>query len=413
MSIDLNTIEHLGEIMERWKLNLFTLWVSQILSLMSFGFGLPFIPFYIQTLGVTDEVQLKFFAGILSAAPAITMAVMAPVWGMLSDRYGRKIMIQRATIAATIILALMGMVTNVWQLVFLRLMQGLFTGTIVASSAFVASNTPDKNMSYALGFLSSSTFIGYSLGPFIGGNVAEHYGYRLSFYVGAVLMFIGFLIVTFKLIEDKTSYGKVSVKESNGKMTNGKLSSVLTQTIVVLLIMLFLQRIMRTVFSPFLPLFVQQQLNTIEGASSTTGMLNGMVGLLTASSAVFISRLGDRYDKIKIIKYLMVIALFVALALNLVSGWWPFVVTYALLFFVIGGVEPLMTSMSAQQVTSDKRGLLFGIQGLIGSLGWLVSPTLGTWISIQFGIEHIFIIILGAVILNLSFIFYIQKRQSL
>lgn len=396
--------------MERWKSNLYTLWVSQVVSLMSFGFGLPFIPFYIQTLGVTDPVALKFFSGVLSAAPAITMAVMAPIWGMLSDRYGRKIMIQRATFAATFLLILMGCVQNVWQLVFLRLLQGVFTGTIVASSAFVASNTPDENMSFALGFLSSSTFVGYSFGPLIGGVVAEFYGYRVSFFVGAVLMFLGFLIVTLKLVEDKNSFGQVSTTKADGK--KGKMTAILTQTIVMLLIMLFLQRIMRTVFSPFLPLYIQEQLNSLEGASSTTGILNGVIGLVTALSAIVISRLGDLYDKIKIIQILMIFALVDVVVLNTLSGWWGFVIPYTLLFFIIGGIEPLMTSMSAQQVTSDKRGLLFGIQGLIGSLGWLVSPTLGTWISIKFGIFHVLIVILGAVILNTIFSFYIGYRQK-
>jgi DHA1 family multidrug resistance protein-like MFS transporter len=347
---------------------------------------------------------------VLSAAPAITMAVMAPIWGMLSDRYGRKIMIQRATFAATFLLILMGCVQNVWQLVFLRLLQGVFTGTIVASSAFVASNTPDENMSFALGFLSSSTFVGYSFGPLIGGVVAEFYGYRVSFFVGAVLMFLGFLIVTLKLVEDKNSFGQVSTTKADGK--KGKMTAILTQTIVMLLIMLFLQRIMRTVFSPFLPLYIQEQLNSLEGASSTTGILNGVIGLVTALSAIVISRLGDLYDKIKIIQILMIFALVDVVVLNTLSGWWGFVIPYTLLFFIIGGIEPLMTSMSAQQVTSDKRGLLFGIQGLIGSLGWLVSPTLGTWISIKFGIFHVLIVILGAVILNTIFSFYIGYRQK-
>ena len=65
--------------MERWKINLYTLWISQVISLTSFGFGLPFIPFFIQELGVTDPEQLKIFTGILSAAPAITMAIMSPM----------------------------------------------------------------------------------------------------------------------------------------------------------------------------------------------------------------------------------------------------------------------------------------------------------------------------------------------
>lgn len=177
--------------MEQWKSNLYILWIAQIISLTSFGFGLPFMPFYIQDLGVTDPTTLKLYTGLLSAAPAVTMAIMAPVWGLLSDRYGRKIMIQRAMFTAFFIIGLMGMVSQVWQLLILRLMQGFFTGTITASSTFVAANTPNNKLSYALGFLSSSTFIGYSLGPFIGGFVAEYFGYRISFLLGAVLMLLG------------------------------------------------------------------------------------------------------------------------------------------------------------------------------------------------------------------------------
>jgi DHA1 family multidrug resistance protein-like MFS transporter len=71
-----------------------------------------------------------------------------------------------------------------------------------------------------------------------------------------------------------------------------------------------------------------------------------------------------------------------------------------------------MTSMSAQQVAPDKRGMLFGIQGLIGSLGWLVSPTLGTWISIKFGIGEVLWVVLAAMMINSTFIFYIKKRQK-
>ena len=51
--------------MERWKLNLLILWVTQIISLTSFGLGLPFIPFYIQELGVTDPNQVKLYTGLL------------------------------------------------------------------------------------------------------------------------------------------------------------------------------------------------------------------------------------------------------------------------------------------------------------------------------------------------------------
>lgn len=164
-----------------WKRNLYILWFTQTLSTMSFGFGVPLIPFYIQELGVNDPAQINLFVGILNSAPAVTMALVSPIWGKLSDRYGRKPMIIRAMASASIIIALMGMVKDVNQLVILRTFQGLFTGTVAAASTFVAAGTPKEDLSYALGFLSSSTFLGSSLGQSLGGLAAETFGNRISF----------------------------------------------------------------------------------------------------------------------------------------------------------------------------------------------------------------------------------------
>ncbi|MDH8677477.1 MFS transporter [Fusibacter bizertensis] len=394
--------------MDRWKINLYILWISQVISLTSFGFGLPFIPFFIQELGVTDPGQLKIFTGVLSLAPAITMAIMSPIWGILSDRFGQKLMIQRAMFAAVIIIAGMGFSASVWQLLILRFMQGLFTGTITASSAFVAVNTPNHKLSYALGFLSSSTFVGYSLGPFLGGRVAETFGYRVSFYVGAALMLIGFALVTIFLKGDK----KPERRKTSVIKGSSKWKEIFAVGIMLLMAMLFLQRVIRTVFSPFIPLYVQELTHTTVGAASTTGSINGLIGFVTAIAAIMISRLGDKYDKMKMIRIMLSLALVDVLILNLTSGMTSFVVFYTLLFFIIGGIEPLITSQTAEMTSPDKRGTLFGIQGLVGSLGWMVSPVLGTYVSIQFGIKQIFWVLLTFICLNLCTAFIVKKYRN-
>lgn len=399
--------------MERWKINLYILWISQVISLTSFGFGLPFIPFFIQELGVTDPDQLNLFTGILSAAPAITMAIMSPIWGILSDRFGQKMMIQRAMFAAVFIIGLMGLSTNVWHLVILRFMQGLFTGTITASSAFVAVNTPNDRLSYALGFLSSSTFVGYSLGPLFGGLVAEHFGYRVSFIVGSVLMLIGFMVVTLFLKGEK----KVQSRKTSVIQGTSKYKELFAVGILMLLLMLFFQRVIRTLFSPFLPLYIQELLNTSQGAASLTGTLNGVIGAVTAVSAIAISKLSEKYNKLWMIRTLLLIAFVDVLILNFSKGMWPFMILYTLLFFIIGGIEPLLTSQTAEMTSPDKRGTLFGIQGLVGSLGWMVSPAVGTYFSIKFGIKSIFWILLLFIGLNAltSFIVsnYRKKKEIL
>jgi len=393
--------------MERWKVNLYTLWITQIISLTSFGLGLPFIPFYIQDMGVADPNQIKLFTGILSTAPAVTMAIMSPIWGKLSDKWGRKLMILRAMLAAVIVIGAMGLVANVWQLVILRAAQGLFTGTITAATAFVAANTPKDRLSYALGFMSSSNFIGISIGPVIGGIFAESFGYRFSFFAGSGLMTIGFLLALFMLVEDKSTIGKGQDEAEE----NSEGYKLFTPLILSLLMVLFLHRVTRTVFSPYIPLFVQSTLNGTEGAARLTGMINGAAGLATALAGLTISRLGDKLNKIKLATILIFISFFISLTLKFANSLYLFIPLYGFMFFFLGGIEPIITSTTAEKTPSKRRGELFGFQGLVGSLGWMVSPMLGAYVSVNYSIKSILLLIPVFMLGNLVILLRLNKSK--
>lgn len=396
--------------MQRWKKNLYALWITQIISLTSFGLGLPFLPFYIQELGVVEPEQIKFFTGILSTAPAVTMAIMAPVWGKLADKYGRKLMILRAMFFAILVIAGMGFVTNVWQLVILRGCQGLFTGTITAATAFVAATTPKERLSYALGVISSSTFIGYTIGPVLGGYFADNFGFRFSFFSGSIVMLIGFLLVLFFVVEEKEVVVKGSEKQdSNNEKSNYKL---FTPLVVSLIVVLFFHRVTRTIFSPYLPLYIQGVLNTTEGASKLTGYINGIIGIASAVSGLTISRLGDKYDKLKIVTILLGIAFVVSLSLTKAGSLYMFALLYGLLFFFIGGVEPIITSITAENTRPERRGELFGYQGLVGSIGWICSPMVGAYISMNYEVSSILYLIPALLTINYLLLISIRKRLN-
>jgi DHA1 family multidrug resistance protein-like MFS transporter len=382
--------------MEKWKKNLNILWLTQVFSIMGFGFGVPFIPFYIQELGVTSPEQIKLFTGIISTAPAITMAVMAPVWGILSDRFGRKMMIIRAMLASALIIGGMAFATNVWHLVFLRAAQGLFTGTVTAANAFVASDTPQERMSYALGMMSSSTFIGFSLGPVMGGIFAEMLGYRFSFLAGSAIMTLGLLLVVFLVREDKSK-----IKHNLSKQVKNGYRKIFTPLVLGLLMILLFHRVTRSVFSPYLPLFVQEMLGQTTGAAKITGYANGLVGFATAIAGLTISRLGDRVNKLNFIFVLLSLAFGMAIVVNFTTTLSQFVIAYALMFFFMGGVEPIVVSATAQNTPQEYRGALFGFQGLVGSLGWMVSPMMGAVISLNYGIKAILWVLPVVILINI------------
>ncbi len=382
--------------MERWKINLYTLWVTQIFSLMSFGLGVPFIPYYFQEMGLTDPTQLNLAVGLASTLPAASMAIAAPVWGILSDRFGRKMMIMRAMFCAAVLLALMGAVKSVLMFLVLRLVQGIFTGTITASMAFVSANTPENRMSYALGFMTSSNFLGYAIGPFIGGLLAENLGYSFCFFTGGALMVAGLLMVLFLVIEDKESYGPAlmaRLKAEDQEKNGAEKAKLLTPMILSVIAALFIARVARTIFTPFVPLFVQDTLGGLSGASTYTGIINGTTGGATAVAALTITRLGDKYSKFHLAFLLSFIALPVAALLIPFHSLTLFIIIYTVFFFFAGGIEPILTSAASENTSPMLRGALFGTLGTVNSVAMMLAPMIGSFFSIHWGIQTIILMI--------------------
>lgn len=395
--------------MEQWKKNLYTLWVTQVLSLMGFGLGVPFIPFFFQEeLGVVDPVLLNYHIGLAASLPAVTMAFAAPLWGMLGDRYGRKMMILRAMMAAAILIFAMGLTTELWQFQLLRGLQGIFTGTVTASMAFIAANTPDHKISHAMGFITSSNFLGYSLGPVLGGILAEQMGYRFCFFAGGTVMALGLLLMVFIVKEDPESFGPRAGSKGQPKKGEEKL---LNPLILSLLVMLLLSKLYTTIFLPFVPLFVEETLGTREGAAALTGVLSGVTSFAASLSAISLTRLGDRFGKFQTLRVLILMILPVSLLLPLPGSILPFLLLLFLFYFVSGAVEPLLTALASEQTPAPVRGALFGLIGTIGSIGFMISPMIGAAASAQMGPRFILWLIPILVLIQVTFLRSLLKRR--
>ncbi|WP_053228284.1 MFS transporter [Spirochaeta cellobiosiphila] len=400
---------------QNWKRNLWIIWVAQVLSLGGFNFGLPFLPYFIQDLGVTDSDQLKLWTGIISSAPALTMAVMAPIWGFIADRYGRKIMLLRAMLFGTVILTALSFVTSVEQVIILRLLQGLLTGTMTAAATLVSVGTPKEKLSYALGVLASSNFIGISIGPLFGGLAAEWLGYRMSFVIGAAILAVGFFLVLIAVQELKAPEedNKEEIKERESGNRNHR-NSIFTFTIIGSLAMILILRFSRVLPIPFIPLYVQDLLGKISGAASITGLISFARGGVTALASITIVRWGDKIERMKIVVLLLALATIVSIPVSFVQSIFGFSVFFVLATFFMGGIEPLIQSEIVSAVPSDKRGLIFGVQTTVGNMGWFAAPMIGSLISINYGIPAVFfsMLIFLAVATLIAFIFLILLRNK-
>src|SRR5438874_542590 len=183
--------------LEGWERTAWIAATTQFFTLVGFGLGLPFLPMYVQALGVTDRAQVALWSGVVSGSAALTMAVLAPVWGVLADRYGRKPMLVRSMLGGAIVIGAMGFVGDVWQLEAVRLVQGAVTGSQAAAAALVAAATPTHQVGFALGLVSTAVQVGNTIGPVIGGVSVGSLGFRGSFVLGGALLLIGGLMAIF------------------------------------------------------------------------------------------------------------------------------------------------------------------------------------------------------------------------
>src|SRR6202048_81720 len=138
-------------VLEGWEKTAWVASATQLFCLIGFGLGLPFLPMYVQALGVTERAQVAVWSGVISGSAALTMAILAPVWGVLADRYGRKPMLVRSMVGGAVVVAAMGFVGDVWQLLAVRLVQGAVTGSQAAAAALVAGAAPASAGGVVLG----------------------------------------------------------------------------------------------------------------------------------------------------------------------------------------------------------------------------------------------------------------------
>lgn len=413
-----------------WRRNLYVAWIAQVLSLSGFGFAFPFIPFFIQELGITDPDELRVWTGLVSAAPALSMGIMAPVWGLLADRLGKKIMMLRAMLFGSIILSGLALARSVEAVLILRVIQGLFTGTMTASAALIASGTPEHRMSYALGLLSSSNFIGISLGPLLGGIASELFGYRPSFAVGAGVLGAGFVLVLLFIrdIDAPVTTGAVvgagtapeqkrARRRARDEIDAGRprIRTLLTVPVLAGLVMLLLLRFSRALPVPFLPLYVQELRGRIEGSASITGFISAGRGAVTALAAVTITRLGDRHPKLRIVSILLAIATVLTLPIAFIPSLGGFSALIIVATFFLGGIEPLLQADLSSRTPPSRRGVLFGIQTTAGNIGWFAAPLLGSAISVTFGINYVFLtlaIFLGITMVISAMLYFRGTRDA-
>ncbi|WP_202080590.1 MFS transporter [Caldalkalibacillus salinus] len=373
--------------MDKWKKNLVILCVGQFIFMASMSQIIPFLPLYLQDLGLSDPEEVSRWSGLIFGAQFLTAFLISPIWGKIADQYGRKMMLIRSGIGMAIVTTLMGFATSPMQLLLLRLLNGTISGFIPAAIALTATNTPKARTGYALGILQSSAVAGSICGPLMGGVLAEFLGFSTIFMYTGIFIFIATLIVIFfvhETFERKTSQEKTSFKQDFKLIIARK--PILSLFIIATLVQLAMLGTL-----PLIPLYVQELRDSEQYLAFFAGLAGAVMGLANMLAAPKLGKIGDRYGSQFVLFFATLGAAVMTLPQAFVSSLWQLIAMRFLVGLCMGGMLPSIHALLRHYAPEGMESRTYSYSNSAIFLGNLIGPITGGFLASLFGLSSIFI----------------------
>ncbi len=374
-----------------WKFTLGVLVIAQILSAVGFSMIFPFLPLYIESLGSAGGHSTELLAGLVISVQGITMMIAAPFWGAVADRFGRKKMIMRALFGGAITLALMGFVQSAEQLILVRAIQGIITGTVSANNALVAAATPRHRVGFAMGTLQVGLWAGVAVGPLLGGVLADLFGYSVPFVVTAVLLLAGGMIVMLGVNEDFSAPQRCEDFHARAIFRGWK-SIVQTSGVGMVLFLRFLSSLARVIIVPIAPLFVVSLIARETDSNNTyAGLVMAVSAATSTFGAVYLGNLGDRISHRKVLIYCAIAATALYVPQAFVGDVWQLLFLQGLAGVAAGGLVASPSALLSRYTDKDTAGAVYGIDNSVVASSKAVAPIFGASVAILLGMRGTFI----------------------
>jgi DHA1 family multidrug resistance protein-like MFS transporter len=373
---------------EPWQRTLYIAFFGQLVSAAGFSLIFPFLPLYVKDLGTHTGLSLEFWAGMAISSQAITMMLASPLWGALADRYGRKIMLERAMFGGAVVMGLMAFVRSSEELVLLRALQGVITGTIAASNALVAAEAPRERLGYAMALLQVGLWSGVAVGPLLGGVMADAWGFRVPFVVtGALLLASGVLI--WRGVREDFTPQAAEIDPRSGLL--GRWRDILRLPGVgVTYSVRFLAGVGQMLIQPIAPLFIQSLLAPGAPVGTVTGVIAGLVSASSIASALWVSRLTDGAGARRVLRISLLGAGLLLLPQAFVTGIWQLMLLQTLMGIALGGITPTLSTLLGRYAQAGEEGAIFGLDNSITSAARAAAPILGAGIAVWFDLRAAF-----------------------
>lgn len=389
-----------------WKIVLAIMTGNVVLMSASYTMLIPFLPIYLsKDLGAAPET-LNLWTGAIFAVSFAVCAVMAPIWGKMSDSKGKKLMLIRSSILICITYFLGALVTSPFQLFLVRVLQGFAAGLWPASLALMSAYTPKTKVGLCMGVMQSANICGGILGPLFGGVLADLFGIRASFFIASGALLLITLITIFFIKEPP--------KHEDAKKTPPTAYSTLLKRegVFLLLFAAGMTNMVILLLQPIMTLYIGELRGTHDNLILISGIVFSLSGIAGAIAAPIWGRKGQSKGFYKTL-VISLTAAGILIACQFIPN---SLVPFAILQFCVGlgfsGIFPSANAMIINLTSPLERGSAFGMLFSAQQIGGTIGPLLGGVIATYVNLSIIFFIS-GCILVSLGIVVFFKAPMSI
>jgi DHA1 family tetracycline resistance protein-like MFS transporter len=378
--------------------------LTVLLDLVGFGLVIPLMNFYAERF---DATAVEVTA--LMASYSVSQFVFAPIWGSVSDRYGRRPVMLVSIAGTAVFLALFASATSLWQLFLWRALHGAAAANIGAAQAYVADVTTPETRARGMGLIGASFGLGFTLGPMIGGVLSAKIDLTAPIWLAAGLSAVNFVWAFLRLPESRR-FGERS--EGHGRVLDPRLvAEVLARPFVGRVVAM--AAVATLAFSMLEATFGLVAEHVWSMTADTVGYLFGVIGVVgIVIQGGLIGRLVKRFGEVPLLLtgYALTTTGMVWLSrtspdhLWFGGGWGAVVVGCLLLATGTSLTNPSLTSLLSRSAAKEEQGRVLGVNQSLGALSRALAPTMGGWLYAHWFAGGAFVagagLMVGALLVN-------------
>ena len=376
-----------------WRRNLVICVFGSFTTLVSLSMLLPFLPLYVQQLGVKSTAAVVQWSGVAFGVTFLGTALTAPIWGQLADRYGRKPMLVRAALGMAVVMSTIGLAHNIYELVGLRFAAGLIGGYASASIVMIGTQAPPERAGWALGVLA-----GNLVGPLIGGVLPGLIGIRGTFFAGGAMIAVAAVLTIALVREDFSVHPMPKAQTSQGR-TPASAPARHYLALAALLITAMMVLLSNMSIEPIITVYIGQLGVAHDRLATVAGIVMACSAFGSMLMAARLGALADRVGAWNVIIGCLVATGIVMIPQAFVTHWWQLAALRGVMGMTLAGLLPAIAKLVRQAVHERHSGKMLGYLQSSQYAGQVIGPLIGGAIGVHLGLRYVFFVT-GALLLG-------------